>query len=66
MDARLGAVGELQQIVDFKVNPLFQIISPDSKEILIPLLKDTVTKVDREKKELHVQTPEGLIEIYLS
>tara|TARA_B110000027_G_scaffold66132_1_gene70820 strand:- start:1174 stop:1758 length:585 start_codon:yes stop_codon:yes gene_type:complete len=66
VDARLGAVGELQQIVDFKVNPLFQIISPDSKEILIPLLKDTVMKVDRERKELHVQTPEGLIEIYLS
>jgi len=66
VDSRLGAVGELEMVVDFKVNPLLQVISPDSKEILIPLLKDTVIKVDREKKELHVQTAEGLIELYLS
>ena len=66
VDAKLGAVGELEQVIDFKVNPLLQIMSPDAKEILIPLLKDTVTKVDRKKKELHVQTPEGLIDIYIN
>ena len=38
----------------------------DDKEVLIPLLKDTIQKVDRKKKELHVQSPDGLIELYLS
>jgi 16S rRNA processing protein RimM len=35
------------------------------KEVLVPLIKNLVTKVDRENKELHIQAPEGLIEIYL-
>ena len=66
VDAKHGAVGKLEEVIDFKVNPLFQVMSPDGKEILIPLLKDTVTKVDRKNKELHVITAEGLIELYLS
>ena len=65
VDAKHGKVGELEQVVDFKVNPLLQVIAGE-KEVLIPLLEGTVTKVDRKNKELHVQTPEGLIELYLS
>jgi 16S rRNA processing protein RimM len=64
IDKRFGKVGELEQIIDFKSNPLLQ-IDANGKEVLIPLQKDTVLKVDRAKKELHVQSPEGLIEIYL-
>ncbi len=64
MDARYGYVGQLEQVVDFKVNPLLQVMNED-KEVLIPLLDGTVQKVDRKKKELHVTTPEGLIELYL-
>ena len=37
----------------------------DEKEVLIPLLDNTVQKVDRDKKELHVESPAGLIELYL-
>jgi 16S rRNA processing protein RimM len=64
IDKRFGKVGQLEQIIDFKSNPLLQ-IDANGKEVLIPLQKDTVLKVDRAKKELHVQSPEGLIEIYL-
>jgi 16S rRNA processing protein RimM len=64
IDKRFGKVGELEQIIDFKSNPLLQ-IDANGKEVLIPLQKDTVLKVDRAKKELHIQSPEGLIEIYL-
>ena len=35
------------------------------KEVLVPLIKNLVTKVDRENKELHIVAPAGLIEIYL-
>jgi 16S rRNA processing protein RimM len=34
-------------------------------EIFIPMIDDFIKKVDRENKELHVETPEGLIELYL-
>ena len=64
-DERFGKVGVLEQVIDLKVNPLLQIMAGD-REVLVPLLKDTVTKVDRNSKELHVQSPEGLIDLYLS
>ncbi|MCR9173143.1 MAG: 16S rRNA processing protein RimM, partial [bacterium] len=59
-----GEVGVLEQVVDFKVNPLLQVMNGE-KEVLIPLLDDTVQRVDREKKELHVVAPDGLIALYL-
>ncbi len=63
-DANFGEVGVLEQVVDFKVNPLLQVMNGE-KEVLIPLLDNTVQKVDRENKELHVIAPEGLIALYL-
>ena len=63
-DSSYGEVGQVKQIIDYKVNPLIQIMNGE-KEVLIPLLKDAILKVDREKKELHVQSPPGLIEMYL-
>ena len=64
IDANYGEVGVLEQVVDFKVNPLLQVMNGE-KEVLIPLLDDTVQKVDRDNKELHVVAPEGLIALYL-
>ncbi len=64
IDKRYGTVGKLEQVVDFKVNPLLQVMNGE-KEVLVPLLDGTIQLVDREKKELHVTTPEGLIELYL-
>ncbi|XOV67365.1 MAG: ribosome maturation factor RimM [Fluviicola sp.] len=63
-DTNYGEVGVLEQVVDFKVNPLLQVMNGE-KEVLIPLLDNTVQKVDRDKKELHVTAPEGLIALYL-
>ena len=63
-DVNFGEVGILEQIIDLPVNPLIQVMRGE-KEILIPFVEGLVTKVDREKKELHVAAPEGLIEIYV-
>ena len=54
----------LNQVIDFKTNPLLQVLNGDS-EVLIPLLKDLVKKVDRDNKELHIEAPAGLIDLYL-
>lgn len=64
IDTNYGEVGTLEQVVDFKVNPLLQVMNGE-KEVLIPLIDGTVQKVDRKKKELHVTAPVGLIELYL-
>lgn len=64
IDQQYGEVGEMQQVIDLKVNPLLQ-IDNNGKEVLIPLIEGVIQKVDREKKELHILAPDGLIELYL-
>jgi 16S rRNA processing protein RimM len=66
IDENYGEVGVVQQVLDFKMNPLLQVFNEKrNKEVLLPLKDDLVQKVDREKKELSVKTPEGLIAMYL-
>lgn len=64
IDVHFGEVGVLDMIIDNKVNPLLQ-IDHNGTEVLIPLIEGLVQKVDRKKKELHVEAPEGLIELYV-
>jgi 16S rRNA processing protein RimM len=64
IDGKYGEVGIIEGVIDLSINPLLQIMNGE-KEVLVPLIKNLVTKVDRENKELHIQAPEGLIEIYL-
>ncbi|MBN9294721.1 MAG: 16S rRNA processing protein RimM [Flavobacteriia bacterium] len=65
IDLHFGEVGVMEQVIDLPVNPLFQIIHQSGSEVLIPLRKDFITRIDRENKELHLDVPQGLIEIYL-
>lgn len=64
IDEEHGNIGVLEQVIDLKVNPLLQ-IDKDGTEVLVPLIDGVVKKVDREKKELHILAPGGLIELYL-
>jgi 16S rRNA processing protein RimM len=65
IDQAHGAVGLVVQVIDLANNPLLQI---DNKgiEILVPMRNGTVLQVDRTNKQLHIQAPPGLIELYLS
>lgn len=64
IDRNFGTVGVVVNVNDRAAQPLFE-IARDSKEIFIPLIDDFIKKLDRKKKEIHVETPEGLIELYL-
>jgi 16S rRNA processing protein RimM len=64
VDVQFGEVGTIVQVIDLAANPLLQ-IDAKGKEVLIPLLKDLVEKVDRKNKVLHIKSPEGLLAIYL-
>jgi 16S rRNA processing protein RimM len=64
IDSKFGEVGILEQVIDLKVNPLLQIMKGDI-EILVPIIDGVVTKVDRDKKIMHITAPDGLIELYM-
>lgn len=64
IDATHGEVGELVYINDKGAQPMFEIEQGD-KEIFIPMIDDFIKKIDRKNKVIHVETPEGLINLYL-
>ncbi|MEN8965331.1 MAG: ribosome maturation factor RimM, partial [Polaribacter sp.] len=64
IDASFGEVGEIVHINDKAAQPLFE-IDRKGKEIFIPMIDDFIKEVDRNNKQIHVETPEGLIDLYL-
>lgn len=64
IDETQGEIGTCREFLEVSNNPIM-LIDHDGKEILIPASQQFVTLVDREKHELHIQAPEGLIDLYL-
>jgi 16S rRNA processing protein RimM len=64
MDKNLGEVGLVQFVVESPGQDILQ-IKKDRTEILVPLKREFILSIDREKKILHINAPEGLIEMYL-
>lgn len=63
-DKVYGQIGKIKNIIDQSSQAIFQIIYQD-KEILIPITQKFIQNVDRKKKVIYVDTPEGLIDLYL-
>ena len=63
-DTNFGTVGTITGVNDTTAQALFE-IDHDGKEVLIPISDDLIEKVDREKKDIRITAPEGLIELYL-
>jgi 16S rRNA processing protein RimM len=64
IDEKHGSIGTLEDILDRPEQEILQ-ISHLGKEILIPLVDEIFVKIDHEKKQLFIDAPEGLIELYL-
>ncbi len=64
VDANFGEVGQIVHINDKAAQPLFE-IDREGTEVFIPMIDDFIKKVDREKKIIEVETPQGLIDLYL-
>ncbi|MGA9269105.1 MAG: ribosome maturation factor RimM [Lutimonas sp.] len=62
LDVNLGAIGIIESINDSTAQALF-IVSDGEDQILVPMVEDFIIKVDRKKREVLVETPEGLIEM---
>lgn len=65
VDAVHGAIGIIQSVNDSAAQALFE-VEKDGKQLLIPISDDIITKVDREEKTIYVNTPEGLVDLYLN
>ncbi len=64
VDQRLGLIGNCSGFMELSTNPIMK-VTKEEKEILIPVNKDFIVDVDRDNKILQVDTPEGLVELYL-
>jgi len=64
VDINYGDVGIIIGINDSSAQPLF-VIKNNEKEILIPAIDDFISEIDKKNQKLIVETPPGLIQLYL-
>jgi len=64
IDKERGELGKVEKVLEYSTSNLFSIPVGD-KEILIPISDETISKVDKKAKEIHVVCPDGLIDLYL-
>jgi 16S rRNA processing protein RimM len=56
-------IGTIKTVNDSGPQPLF-IIDADGSEILIPVHDDFIKKLDRKEQKIHLNLPEGLLNIF--
>ncbi|HNQ66745.1 MAG TPA: ribosome maturation factor RimM [Bacteroidales bacterium] len=64
-DKHYGFIGNVKNFDMIPGNPIFE-TEFKGKTIIIPFAEDIITKIDEEKREIHITVPKGLIEIYLN
>lgn len=63
-DVAFGEVGIITGVNDTTSQALFE-IDHSGKQILVPIIDQFIKNVDRESKNILLDVPEGLIELYL-
>lgn len=56
------SIGVIHDYYDRRLQPLLEILS-NGRKILIPLHEDLIIKLDEINREIHVNLPEGLLEL---
>ena len=59
------SLGEILEVIEHPHQLLCR-LEINSKEVLIPLHEQFLTKIDHKKKQVSVTLPEGLLDVYLS
>ena len=57
-------LGDILELIE-QPHQLLCRLEIDGKEVLIPLHEETLKKVDHKKKEVVVELPDGLLDVYL-
>ncbi len=63
IDQNYGELGIVEEIMDIPGNPCMVLRKQDT-EIIVPLNQDLITKIDQQKKQIHLNMPDGLMELY--
>lgn len=64
IDAQRGEIGVIESVMDQGKQAIF-IIRFKEKEILVPVSDEIIQKVNRKEETIYLNTPDGLIDIYL-
>jgi len=64
IDKHHGNIGEVTAVNDNASQALLE-IDYKSTQVLLPIVDEIIKRVDRAEKQLHVQIPEGLLDIYI-
>jgi 16S rRNA processing protein RimM len=60
-DIHHGELGEIVAVDDSTMNVLFSIETPDGDEILLPAHEEFMVKLEKKKRHLTVEVPDGLL-----
>lgn len=63
IDALAGALGPVTKVMEHPVNPIL-VVDYRGSEVLIPARDEFIESIDRQGRNIRVQLPEGLIEVY--
>lgn len=63
-DKEKGELGKIIRVDDFSGNVVLTVMHA-THEIMIPLSEELITEFNEVKKELHLDCPEGLIDLYM-
>ena len=61
-DINHGHLGEIIAVDDSTMNVLFAIERKDGEEILLPAHEEFIVKIEKKKRQITVDVPEGLLE----
>ncbi len=65
VDKTKGEIGTVASFLEFPTQSVMSIDS-NGKEVLIPVIDAFILSVDRDLKQIYIDSPEGLIDLYLS
>ena len=63
IDIKHGELGQVEDVLDIPGNPCLVVVKND-QEIIIPLNGDLISKVDPKKQQIHLNIPDGLLDLY--
>jgi len=64
-DKQQGVLGVIEEIIEMPMQILAKVMISE-KEVLLPLNEQSIVKVEKKQQIVHVDLPEGLLDIYLA
>lgn len=65
IDLNRGSIGTVTSVLELPKQALLEINS-NGKEVLIPIADEIIKKIDKKTRQISIEAPEGLIDIYLA